>query len=157
MLKRVVSGGQTGVDRAALDAAARLGIPTGGWCPKGRRAEDGPIPASYPLAETPSADYAQRTEWNVRGSDGTLVLTAGPLRGGTAFTLELARERGRPTLVLDLGEEPDPARLAEFVRAHGLRRLNVAGPRESLSPGIYERALRFLLEALTSIRATGSS
>jgi hypothetical protein len=157
MLERVVSGGQTGVDRAALDAAARLGIPTGGWCPKGRRAEDGSIPSRHPLAETPSADYAQRTDWNVRDSDGTLVLAVGTLRGGTAFTAERARERGRPTLVLDLGGEPDPARLAEFVRKHEVRTLNVAGPRESQSPGIYERALRFLLEALTSIRATGSS
>ena len=77
MLAKIVSGGQTGVDRAALDVALDLSLPCGGWCPKGRKAEDGPIAAHYPLTETPLDSYPQRTEWNVRDSDGTLVLTRG--------------------------------------------------------------------------------
>ena len=83
MIARLVSGGQTGVDRAALDVARELAIPSGGWCPKGRKAEDGKIDDSYPLVESPSASYSQRTRWNVRDSDGTLVLTCGKLTGGT--------------------------------------------------------------------------
>ena len=154
---RIVSGGQTGVDRAALDVALRLGLPCGGWCPRGRRAEDGPLDPRYPLVETPSPDYAQRTEWNVRDSDATLVLATGPMRGGTAFTARRARELEKPLLPLDLDEDPEAHILADFVAAHGVRVLNVAGPRESQSPGIHERAARFLEAALSSIRATGSS
>src|SRR3989442_8006923 len=96
----IVSGGQTGVDRAALDTALALGLTCGGWCPRGRRAEDGPLPARYPLRETPSASYPERTEWNVRDSDGTLVLHHGRLRGGTALTNRPDRAPGaeaRPT------------------------------------------------------------
>src|SRR5438876_4889366 len=91
MFTNIVSGGQTGVDRAALDVALELGIPCGGWCPKGRRAEDGRIPLRYPLEETTLNIYPQRTEWNVRDSDGTLVLTTGRPEGGSALTNELAR------------------------------------------------------------------
>src|SRR5919108_3104860 len=97
----VVSGGQTGVDRAALDAAAEVGLRTGGWCPRGRRAEDGALAALYTLRETPSRGYAQRTEWNVRDSDATLVLCRGAPRGGTALTLRVAKRCGRPVLVVD--------------------------------------------------------
>ena len=92
MIRRIVSGGQTGVDRAALDVALSLGIPCAGWCPRGRRAEDGPIDARYPLNETPSTSYAKRTEWNVRDSDATLILARLPLGGGTALTERLARK-----------------------------------------------------------------
>ena len=152
MLK-VVSGGQTGVDRAALDAAAAAGLARGGWCPRGRRAEDGPIDAAYPLQETPSDDYAERTEWNVRDSDGTLVLTRGAASPGTAFTIEVARDLGRPLLVLDLAGEPDPERARLFVEAERLGVLNVAGPRESQNPGIGAAARAFLLRLFTSIRA----
>jgi hypothetical protein len=154
MLK-VVSGGQTGVDRAALDAARALGLPCGGWCPQGRLAEDGPIDPAYPLVETPSADYAQRTEWNVRDSDGTLVLTRGAASGGTAYTIALARERRKPLLVVDLGTDPDPAEAARWVREAGIAVLNVAGPRESQRPGVGAQARGFLerLLRLTSTRA----
>src|SRR5947209_17179443 len=102
MLKKVVSGGQTGVDRAALDAALELGVPCGGWCPRGRRAEDGPIPERYPLRETSWDGYPQRTEWNVRDSDGTLILTRGEPDRGTALTARLANTQNKPCLVIDL-------------------------------------------------------
>ena len=147
-LVKIVSGGQTGVDRAALDVAMRLGIPCGGWCPRGRRAEDGRIPSRYPLAETPDSRYPQRTEWNVRDSDATLVLHAGKPRGGTALTMRLAGRHATPVLRLDLDRSPDPAALAEWVASRGIRVLNVAGPRESECPGIGERAARFLEAAL---------
>jgi len=154
MLK-VVSGGQTGVDRAALDAARALGLPCGGWCPRDRRAEDGLIAAIYPLVETPSTDYAQRTRWNVRDSDGTLVLTRGRVEGGTAFTVAVARRRRRPLLVVDLATEPDPVEADRWVREAGIGVLNVAGPRESQRPGIGAEAGAFLerLFRLTATRA----
>ncbi len=143
MLK-VVSGGQTGVDRAALDAARAIGLPTGGWCPRGRLAEDGVIAPQYPLIETPNEDYAERTEWNVRDADATLVLTRGRPSPGTALTIELARRLGRRLLVLDLRDEPDPEAVARFVREATIEVLNVAGPRESQSPGIGAVARAFL-------------
>jgi hypothetical protein len=152
VLKKVVSGGQSGVDRAALDTALALHLPCGGWCPRGRRAEDGPIDLRYPLVETPDEDYAMRTEWNVRDSDGTLVLTHGRATGGTAFTIAVARRLGHPLLVLDLAKAPDPAAVQRWVDAEGVAVLNVAGPRESQRPGIHRRARRYLERALTSIR-----
>lgn len=135
---RVVSGGQTGVDRAALDAALAAGLEVGGWCPAGRRAEDGVIPERYPLRETPRADFAERTAWNVRDSDGTLILHRGPLTGGTALTARLAERLGKPCLQLELDSaaEKGVAQAMDWLRAHRIRTLNVAGPRESGSPGI---------------------
>src|SRR5437660_8666127 len=100
MFTKLISGGQTGVDRAALDVALELGLPCGGWCPRGRKAEDGVIPDRYPLAETPSPSYRQRTRWNVRDSDGTLILVRGRPTGGTALTLASARRLGKPVLVV---------------------------------------------------------
>jgi hypothetical protein len=152
VIEKVVSGGQTGVDRAALDAALALGLPCGGWCPRGRKAEDGTIDPRYPLAETPSDDYAQRTEWNVRDADGTLVLSRGRLRGGTALTVALARRMRRALLVLDLDEGPDPGDVETWAREEGVRVLNVAGPRESQRPGIHSAARRFLEDALAAAR-----
>jgi len=151
---KVVSGGQTGVDRAALDAARAAGLPCGGWCPKGRLAEDGPIDSAYPLVETPSADYAQRTEWNVRDSDGTLVVARGRPKGGTALTVNLARRHGKPLLVVDLSQNPSPEEVSRWIEAGGIRVLNVAGPRESQSLAIGREARGFLerLFRLTSIR-----
>ena len=148
MIERIVSGGQTGVDRAALDAATALGIPCGGWCPRGRKAEDGWIDPRYPLRETPSADYPQRTEWNVRDSDGTLVLTRGRPSGGTALTIALARRHGRPVLVIDLEQDADPAGVQRWAERENVAVLNVAGPRESLQPGIQDEARGFFEEAL---------
>jgi hypothetical protein len=145
---KIVSGGQTGVDRAALDVAGELGLPTGGWCPRGRRAEDGPIDPRYQLQETPSADYAQRTAWNVRDSDGTLILVRGEPMGGTALTIELADKDGKPRLVVDLSGSVDVAAICSWIREHDIRTLNVAGPRESQSPGIHAEAARLLRQLL---------
>jgi hypothetical protein len=106
MIGRLVSGGQSGVDRAALDAALELGIPCGGWCPKGRKAENGAIPARYPFVETPSGGYSQRTRWNIRDADGTLILSWGKPTGGTLLTVKECRSAGKPHVVIDLqGEE----------------------------------------------------
>lgn len=146
----VVSGGQSGVDRAALDVALELGVACGGWCPKGRVAEDGRIAPHYPLRETPSETYAERTEWNVRDSDGTLILHRGLLSGGTAYTLEYARRLGKPHLVLDLGDDPEPSQVHQWAKGHGVGSMNVAGPRESTHPGIYAQASQFLRQVLGS-------
>src|SRR2546427_6307764 len=107
MFEKVISGGQTGVDRAALDVALELGVPAGGWCPKGRKAEDGSLAPRYPLTETPSEGYWQRTEWNVRDSDGTLVLTRRAPTEGAAYTNEVAKKPGKPCLGADFTEEPN--------------------------------------------------
>jgi hypothetical protein len=134
---RIVSGGQTGVDRGALDGALEGGLECGGWCPAGRRAEDGPIPQRYPLRELPATDYAQRTRRNVQDSDGTVVITFGDLSGGTALTARCAHALQRPLLVID-GRSKNPqqalAELLEFIRTHRLRALNFAGPRASGAP-----------------------
>jgi hypothetical protein len=148
---RVISGGQTGVDRAALDVARELGVPCGGWCPRGRRAEDGPIPESYPLEETPSASYPERTAWNVRDSDGTLVVTRGRPRGGTALTVSLARRAGKPVIVANLEGGANAAEIRAFLLEHRIRVLNVAGPRESEAPGIHDQAAALLRELLANV------
>jgi hypothetical protein len=144
MLVKIVSGGQTGVDRAALDVALQLGLDCGGWCPKGRRAEDGHIGAHYPLRETPSTDYAQRTEWNVRDSDATLVLTRGSPTEGTALTIQIAARLRKSCLIVDLAREPDVRQAAEWLLLYQIRTFNVAGPRESKCPGIYAQAGEYL-------------
>ncbi|MFM1918705.1 MAG: hypothetical protein RLZZ303_339 [Candidatus Hydrogenedentota bacterium] len=142
--RRIVSGGQTGVDRAALDAALYAGIPCGGWCPKGRRAEDGVIALLYPLDETPTDDYAERTLWNARDSDGTLVLTVGEPTGGTALTLDFADQLRRPSLLVDLSLEASVSRARAWIETERIHTLNIAGPRESGVPGIYAKARGFL-------------
>ena len=147
---RIISGGQTGVDRGALDAAIAAGVAHGGWCPRGRRAEDGSIPERYRLTE--DEDYAARTERNVLDSDATLILTIGALRGGTALTRRLARRHGRPCLVVDLAAAPAPDAVRAWIDAHDVRTLNVAGPRESAHPGVQERTADFLGRVLTEQR-----
>jgi hypothetical protein len=151
----VVSGGQTGVDRAALDAALAAGLSIGGWCPAGRLAEDGVIQAGYPLRETPSDDPAVRTEWNIRDSDGTLILHRPPLVGGTALTAALAERLGKPLLVVDLGRADAADAVMDWLRSHNIQVLNVAGPRESESPGIGTETRR-LLEGLLAREPSGS-
>lgn len=139
--KRIVSGGQTGVDRAALDEALENGIPFGGWVPKGRAAEDGIIPATYSgLNETESDDPRVRTEWNVRDADATLLLTRGRPTGGSAYTLEAALRLNKPVLHVDLEEVSDnqaSRQIQAWLDRIQPARLNVAGPRASEDPDIY--------------------
>jgi hypothetical protein len=148
MFEKIISGGQTGVDRAALDVSLELGLPCGGWCPKGRRAEDGVIPAHYPLQETSSPDYRVRTEKNIEESDGTLILTWGPPIGGTVLTLKLARRHHKPYFVVNLVHGGNAASVQEWGRAKKVCILNVAGPREGEAPGIHDRAVSFLRKVL---------
>ncbi|MEP6943080.1 MAG: putative molybdenum carrier protein [Betaproteobacteria bacterium] len=132
---RIVSGGQSGVDQAALDWAIAHGVPHGGWCPRGRRAEYGTIDCKYRLDETPTAEYLERTEWNVRDSDATVIFSFDEeLIGGTKHTAEFAVERAKPWLKLLRRDEPRD--LVAFLERHHVVRLNVAGPRESQAPGI---------------------
>ena len=146
MFEKIVSGGQTGVDRAALDVALELGIPCGGWCPKDRRAEDGSIPEQYPLRETSSRDWYVRTRRNVKDSDGTLILNCGPLTGGSALTEKYAKELRKPYLIVDLDDRADPKVVRGWGSRHEISVLNVAGPRESKVPGIHSKAMAFLGE-----------
>ena len=139
MLERIVSGGQTGADRGALDAALARGFPCGGWCPPDRRAEDGEIPARYPVEPMASGGYRQRTIRNLKEADGTVIFYREEVSGGTGLTLAQCIRHKRPCQLIDLAEV-SPGRAAEilqrFVARHDLRVLNVAGPRESGAPGI---------------------
>ena len=144
-VRKIVSGGQTGVDRGALDAAITLGIEHGGWCPRGRRAEDGVIPTRYEQRETDSASYHVRTEQNVVDSDATLIITRGALKGGTGLTVRMAAKHARPCHVVDLEGEFDIEAIRDWLRVQQAFRLNIAGPRESSSRGIGQQA-QLLLE-----------
>jgi hypothetical protein len=153
MLTKIVSGGQTGVDRGALDAALEARFPCGGWCPRGRKAEDGVIPTHYPLTEMRVAAYRARTERNVADSDGTLILFSGEISGGTLATLRIAGALGKPVLSVDCNVKPLEAAAVEaaaFVRLNGIGILNVAGPRESAWPGAREQARRLVRLLLKS-------
>jgi hypothetical protein len=146
-LTQILSGAQTGADRAALDWAIFHDIPHSGWCPKGRKAEDGVIPPQYQLSETPSAAYLQRTEWNVRDSDGTVIFNmAAKLDGGSKRTAEFAHKHGKPWLHISYAgiyERPGKL-LAAFVRENSIKTLNVAGSRGSKEP----RVAAFVKQAL---------
>jgi hypothetical protein len=148
MIETLISGGQTGVDRAALDVARDLTIPHAGWCPQGRRAEDGPIGSEYQLQETGQAAYTVRTEWNVRDSDATLILNLGNIEGGTAVTIRYASEYDRPCLIVDLDNPLPVSEIRQWIARHQVSRLNIAGPRESKHPGIYQLARDFLMKLL---------
>ena len=145
---RIVSGGQTGVDRAALDAARSLGLEYGGFVPRGRRTEDGALPEEYAgMPETESANYAVRTRLNLRAADATLILTRGVPDGGTLLTFEAAKADGKPVLLVDLSAEaPDEAarRVRSWLDGLAGGSLNIAGPRESGQPGIHFEARRLL-------------
>lgn len=141
MLSKVVSGGQTGADRAALDWAIKRGIPYGGWCPQGRKAEDGTIDQRYRLVETPSDDYSQRTEWNVRDSDATAVFSIlRELHGGSLLTIKLAEQYNKPVIHLCKEDEQSnqAQELRSFIENFRINILNVAGPRASDEPGVYQ-------------------
>lgn len=149
-VRKIISGGQTGVDRVALDVAIELDIECGGWCPKDRRAEDGRIDHRYPLRETPSPDYAQRTEWNVRDSDGTLIIAREALTGGTALTRRFVRRHHKSCIVVNPNDEAAVARIGQWLEDEGICTLNIAGPRESQDPGIGEAAATLLRQAFAS-------
>lgn len=145
---KIVSGGQTGADRAALEFALRHGLPHGGWCPRGRRAEDGKIPPRYQLTETPERAYAVRTLRNVLDSDATVVFSTAPeIRGGTALTAALAREHNRPLLHLHaaLTDEQAATCLRAFLAEHRVNTVNVAGPRASQDPEVADFVTRVLV------------
>lgn len=148
----IVSGGQSGADRAALDWAIERGVAHGGWCPKGRKCEDGPLPQRYQLLETPSSAYLQRTEWNVRDSDATLIFTlADLLGGGSKRTAEFAQKMGRPFLHVRMGVHPKY--IARFLARHAVTRLNIAGKRESSAPGIGALVYQCMCAALAVARS----
>lgn len=148
--QHIVSGGQTGADRAALDFAIRHGYTHGGWVPRGREAEDGRIPAKYQLVELAEGGYRQRTRRNVQDSGGTLIVNVGALEGGTHATLQFARRLGKPCLVVQLDNGVAPEAIAgalAWLRAHAIQTLNIAGPREGRRPSIHRTTLA-LLEAM---------
>lgn len=151
---KIVSGGQTGVDRAALDVALKHGIQTGGWCPAGRLDEFGRIPDRYPLREMERGSFTDRTWQNVKDSDGTIIIYPGTLTGGTEQTVRFCIQQHRPHLLIDASNTPpdEAAKLiVDFVRKNQIGTLNVAGPRQSEWPDGYEyatRALNTLLEKL---------
>ncbi len=161
---KIVSGGQTGVDRAALDEAMAQNLAVGGWCPRGRRAEDGVIPKKYPLQETESRSYAVRTEWNVRDSDGTLILVLNSISSGTRLTIDAAQSCGKPLQIIHLAPENSPGLLTDenseeenlplvvdWIHRNKICVLNVAGPRGSSSQHMYQDARRFLAQLFQSI------
>lgn len=151
-LEKIISGGQTGADRAALDWAIKNAIPHGGWCPKGRKAEDGIINPYYQLQETPSEDYAQRTEWNVRDSDGTVIFSIKKnLIGGSSLTKNFALYYNKPCLHIfkDSPQENQVLKLNEFINKNRINILNVAGSRASEEPEIYQFVLDIFDEKTT--------
>jgi len=147
MLKKIISGGQTGADRAALDFAIKHKIPHGGWVPKGRIAEDGILPKKYKLTEMPTDSYHARTEMNVVGSDGTVIISHRGLTGGSAYTEEMATKHNKPCLHLDLNQVdvlPASLELLDWVDETGIETLNVAGTRKSKDPKIYKKVIDLL-------------
>jgi hypothetical protein len=146
---KIFSGGQTGADRAALDAALELGIPHGGWLPKGRKAEDGPVSRQYNLQELASAQYRDRTRKNIQASDGTLIVSFGTLTGGSALTEAFAIRYSRPCLHLDMAVITDieaVKAIEQWLHKFSIVTLNVAGPRASGEPQIYATVKNLLLK-----------
>jgi hypothetical protein len=154
MLTKIISGGQTGADRAALDAAIDLDIPHGGWIPKGRKTEDGTLPDKYQLQEMPTSSYPKRTEQNILDSDGTLILSHGKLTGGSALTRKLSKQHNRPWLHIDLDkvDKTEPVQIiAGWIDKHDIQILNVAGPRASKDQGIHDFVLSILNRVLKGV------
>jgi hypothetical protein len=151
MLTKIVSGGQAGADQAGLDVAIKLGIPHGGWIPKGRLTEDGPLPEHYQLQEMATDSYPKRSEQNVIDSDGTLLISHGKLTGGSDFTRKMAEEHNKPWLHLDMENMSfsyASRMLQSWIIDNGIKVLNVAGPRASKDPKIYDATVKILEGAL---------
>ncbi|MBI9086325.1 MAG: putative molybdenum carrier protein [Desulfobacterales bacterium] len=144
ILKKIISGGQTGADQAALDAAIKMGLPHAGWIPRGRLTEDGPLPLTYALQEMPTNSYPKRTEQNVLDSDGTVIFSHGPLTGGSKLIQKLARQHKKPCLHINLDKVPiylSSSEILKWVREHEVEILNVAGPRASKDPSIHDEVI----------------
>jgi hypothetical protein len=159
IVKKIVSGGQTGVDRAALDMAFEFDLDCGGWCPKERWAEDAPISRRYPLVETAAHEPSERTKLNVKDSDGTLVfIKTLPIDKGTQLTITEAKKLNKPLLVFTLNESDDIDSIHEWLACYHIDTLNVAGPRESQNPGVYDDTcvlLRQLFNSKPSLKWAG--
>jgi predicted Rossmann-fold nucleotide-binding protein len=154
-IAKIISGGQTGADRAALDAALESGIEIGGFVPRGRLAEDGPIPTTYPgLIETESDDPAERTQLNVIHSDGTLVFSHGEPGGGTKLTIEQAKKHCKPLLHIDFStfdRDDVITDIKHWLESNRITLLNIAGPRASEDPSIYDETLEFMRQLFRNI------
>lgn len=151
---RIISGGQTGADRAALDFALEHSFQCGGWCPAGRKAEDGSIPEHYPLTETSTPRYPERTERNILESDGTIIFCVGDLFDtGTRLTENFCRQHSKSCLIVHLDQEAalQVKRVIQWLTKEKIKILNVAGPRESFQPGIYEKSKEFLELLLSKV------
>ena len=156
---KIVSGGQTGADQAALDVAIELGIPHGGWVPKGRKTEAGPLPYRYHVDEMPTESYPERTEQNVIDSDGTLIFTHGELSGGSAYTQDMAKKHARPCLHMDLrviNGFNAAKKVISWIQQHHIDVLNVAGPRASSDPKIYQET-KLVLKTVYSLGVIGNN
>lgn len=152
----IYSGGQTGADTSGLEAAYALKFPIAGYCPKGRKNEEGTIPAKYPLKETSADDYPTRTRLNVRESDGTLIIHSGRKGRGTALTIRVAAESGKPVFEVSTHNPPPPEEFAAWLQSHNIHKLNVAGPRASGNPGLQESAKEILIGYLRHVRTLHS-
>jgi len=147
MVTKIISGGQTGADRAALDVAIQLKISHGGWIPKGRLTENGRLDDKYHLKETGSANYNKRTEQNVIDSHGTLIISHGKLTGGSEYTRDMVLHHGRPCLHIDLNKTESfqaAKQIKSWLAEHKIEVLNVAGPRASKDPSIYQATVDIL-------------
>ena len=150
-IEKIISGGQTGADRGALDGAREMGCPYGGWLPYGRRTEDGPLPACYHLRVMQSRSYKDRTEQNVIDSDGTLICSHGALTGGSLLTRQFAARHQRPCIHVDFEQlSPDDAvkRVAAWIMQYRIQIVNVAGPRASGDPAIYGLVKSLIIDLL---------
>jgi hypothetical protein len=155
MIKKIISGGQTGADRAALDVAIKLDIPHGGRVPKGRITEEGPLPEKYQMQEMPTESYAARTEQNAIDSDGTLIICRGKPTGGSDYTREMVLKHKKYLLNIDLNLTTsfDAASLvSSWIKLHQIKILNVAGPRATKDPNVYVDVFRILEWALKIYR-----
>ena len=151
-IKKIISGGQTGADVAGLDAAIKCNIPHGGWLPKGRLTEDGPLPTQYQLQEMPTASYSKRTAQNVIDSDGTVILTHGMLTGGSLLTRKKAVQHGRPVLHLDLAKLTNEEAMhvfVNFIEQNDIEVLNVAGSRGSKDSVLYDKVVSIVAAILS--------